>query len=739
MPLTPESLPAGTCLGARYTVQETLGHGGFAITYVAWDDRTADRCVLKELAPQGTSRRADGTLDWGYLGEVSARRLQHQFRREIETLRRLRSPGVVPIRDAFQAGGTVWLAMDFFPASQTLAQRLVDRGLASATEAESWFRQILDTLEIVHRRGILHRDLKPSNILIDERDQAWLIDFGAAREWHPMGDPTHTVLFTPGYAPPEQLTPEGRRGPATDLYGLAATLWNVLTGVPPPDAMARVAGSRLPNLATLRPDLSPEFIAALTQALELPYDARPANATVARDQLASAPAGPASLVDLPELIAQMEALRTFRFGRRECPACGDVLEDAHPLPAQICPVCREAKIQRRRLVTNQCPLCPDGVLLRRSNGEPLRRCPTCRTGRLRAEGLPVPFRPRRYACGTCGATYSADGAVVTQTMDGRVGTWAEFRDRSGRTEVEWECETCGGQFDETSRGRRVQIAPAGGDPEGYYADEWDRLAAGLDPGAGNSECPTCGADFDVDAAGACLLEASTDPYDVVENIQGRPLSWETLRWLGAGKTSGEPGPTCMRCGTEFDGKDGPMELIRTGNARLRLAIGESESLADWHRRARGLPNVGDEAELYDQIDDVLRAAYGVGELPFDAHRPDLEWRGSAVRYLPEAAGLSEKGRATLTVTSTEWRFGGPIRAKRVDESHVDRIFTQDGRLYVEAGRESWILRLTPVDLKVDLPGRTVILRLDERDLVRAWAARRARLAANATMPERDRG
>lgn len=730
MRASPSALPAGSRLGDRYTLQEVLGQGGFATTYVAWDDRAHDRCVLKELAPEGCLRRTDGSLDWGDLGDLGARRLQHQFRREIETLRRLKIPGVVPIRDAFQSGGTVWLVMDFFPASHTLAQRLHDRGPASVTEVEGWCRDLLTTLELVHKRGVLHRDLKPSNVLIDERDHAWLIDFGAARELGTSVD-AHTVLFTPGFAPPEQLSPDGRRGPATDLYGLAATLWTMLAGSPPPDALARVGGVDLPDLLLLRPEVPLPLLEALEACLALPYDARPPTAEALRALVVQPTPEDLTELDLETLTERLEALRTFRPGKRECPSCHHVLEDVRPLAPHTCPVCREARLQRRKLIPNQCPHCRQGFLRRVVNGEPLLRCPSCRVGRLKAEGLPIPFRPRRFLCEACGEGFVANGDQVTRGSDRETATWTEWRTRSARSATGWECDQCAAQYDETSRGRRVQVVPPGGDADGYYADEWDRLAAGLDPGAGNSECPGCGADFDEDDQGACLLDAPVDPYGLAESLLGRHLDWETLRWLGAGKSSGHEGRTCERCGTEFDGKDGPLVLVRTPHERLRQRVGGAETLADWHRLARDLPRVGEEAELMDLVDGILHRAFQRGNLAFDDRRPQLDWKGGAVRYEPDAGALREVQSGTLTVDAEGWRLGGALRAKTLPLASIHRVFVSDGRLYVEAGKESWILRLEPVEIRIDLPGKATLVRLTEADLVPRW---HARLALRADAP-----
>src|ERR1019366_7111585 len=120
-----------------------------------------------------------------------------------------------------------------------------------------------------------HRDIKPSNILVGADGAVYVIDFGAAREWHADSTVTHTVQHTPGYAPPEQLSERARRGPATDLYAVCATLFVMLAGVAPPSASDRAAGIPLPSLLSIRPELDPIIVRAIEAGLMLAYAGRP--------------------------------------------------------------------------------------------------------------------------------------------------------------------------------------------------------------------------------------------------------------------------------------------------------------------------------------------------------------------------------------------------------------------------------------------------------------------------------
>jgi eukaryotic-like serine/threonine-protein kinase len=111
-------------------------------------------------------------------------------------------------------------------------------------EALGYIQQIGEALTLVHNKGVLHRDIKPQNIMVcNTTNDAVLIDFGIAREFNSKVTQTHTVAFTQGYAPPEQLEQRSKRGNYTDVYGLAATLYYLLTKDHPPHAFERKSDS----------------------------------------------------------------------------------------------------------------------------------------------------------------------------------------------------------------------------------------------------------------------------------------------------------------------------------------------------------------------------------------------------------------------------------------------------------------------------------------------------------------
>ena len=200
--------------------------------------------------------------------------------------------------------------------------------------------QLLDILEGIHAKRILHRDIKPSNILVSPKGEVFLIDFGAAREWHADSAALQTVLFTPGYAPLEQMSDRGRRGPVTDIYALCATAYHMFAGYPPRPSAERADGTEIVPLSRLRPDLDQPLLQAIMAGLRLRFNERPQTVAELRALLIVPDPDEPSLSTVEALDATALRLSRFSFKRNECPVCSGILERPRPLRTGICPVCR---------------------------------------------------------------------------------------------------------------------------------------------------------------------------------------------------------------------------------------------------------------------------------------------------------------------------------------------------------------------------------------------------------------
>lgn len=242
----PHHLPPEALLKQRYLVACVLGEGGFGITYAGWDLTLDQPIAIKEYFPAGFTGR-DASLSfsalpaqgpaksWYYAG-------RERFLREARILAMLSGVrGIVPVRDFFEENDTAYIVMDFIHGESLRALASRTCGAIAPAALFSLLRPVFDALILVHHSGILHRDISPDNILIDRTGTAWLIDFGAAEELSPQDETrSHAVILRKGYTPLEQYDSHGQQGPWSDLYALAATIYDMLCAQAPPEAILRV-------------------------------------------------------------------------------------------------------------------------------------------------------------------------------------------------------------------------------------------------------------------------------------------------------------------------------------------------------------------------------------------------------------------------------------------------------------------------------------------------------------------
>jgi serine/threonine protein kinase len=706
----PDALPMGALLAGRFEIQRVLGRGGFGVAYLATDVVRKDEATVKELAPFGCVRSEVGLIDLE-AGGISAHRLRQSFLEEARLLSRLNLPGILPIRAVFAENGTAYYATDYLTEAQTLERVLLQEGRMDAGGAMDILFQLLETLEAVHAKGILHRDIKPSNILISPKGQAFLIDFGSAREWHADESIRHTVLYTPGYAPIEQLSERGRRGPATDIYGLCATAYRMLTGSIPMPSTDRANGAELTPLRLLRPDVESGIAKAIESGLKVRYHDRPQTVAALREQLAEIeeekPEGTLASFD-----ARLLRLQKFTFEKRECPSCGGLLEQPRPLRKWGCPVCGEGTIRKRDIASRLCPSCQLGTLHKRRNDNPLGFCPFCRTKPLAHRRQGLVKRKLFLDCLGCNTEFEVfeDGIVVVSPPE-RIGppkTAEEWREQSGRSAESWVCDGCDAQYDLLDDGRWGQVQPKPKRYQALYPEEWARVAAGLPPGAGNAACDACRADFFIDDNRLTLLTTETDPHGFAAAHLGRLLDVEDVRWLGVGKESPVPGYVCADCGTELDIDGDYLRLVRSPNRLLRHSIGEPKKLGDWHRVAQDLPEVHEEADFRAEALVAVRHAYETGEIGFDS-RNEVIWKGSATR---------DRQTGTLSIVKDEIVFGGLIKKWRAP---LDAIVGASGRgdvleLRLSGEEEPSWYEIAPVELTIRLESGAQTVTLNAESL-----------------------
>jgi serine/threonine protein kinase len=304
--MTDADFPSALRTGYRlneYRVDRVLGQGGFGITYLATDTVLQRVVALKEYLPSEFAVRVqDATVSPRSRGQAEAYRWGlDRFIDEARTLARFRHRGIVPVLRFFEANGTGYMVMEH-EAGRPFAELIAGPGRLEPARVVAVLSGVLDGLELVHAAGFLHRDIKPANIIVRIDGSPVLIDFGAARQALRGGDRTLTTVVTPRYAPIEQYASDGKQGPATDIYALAAVMHHAISGVAPPEATARVRDDPYkPLVADGR--YSPRFIAAINAALSVFPESRPHTISAWREALKledAVRAAPTPAIDDPE-------------------------------------------------------------------------------------------------------------------------------------------------------------------------------------------------------------------------------------------------------------------------------------------------------------------------------------------------------------------------------------------------------------------------------------------------------
>jgi serine/threonine protein kinase len=282
-------LGTGDVLQDRYRIKGPLGRGGMGAVYEATDLRLSRTVALKEtLAETGELRRA--------------------FEREARLLANLRHPALPKVLDHFAEGDGLFLVMEFIPG-EDLGAMLEREGRAfPPAEVMRWADQLLDALEYLHALDppVLHRDIKPANLKLIAHGQIVLLDFGLAKGsagQMTRADGKSVLAYSPNYSPLEQIQGAGT-DERSDLYSLAATLYHLLTGVKPADAITRAAAVVNGRPDPLRParqvkaDVPAGVSAALARALALNIENRPRDAPEMRRELHNTAARAAETVPI---------------------------------------------------------------------------------------------------------------------------------------------------------------------------------------------------------------------------------------------------------------------------------------------------------------------------------------------------------------------------------------------------------------------------------------------------------
>jgi serine/threonine-protein kinase len=261
-------LTAGTRF-AHYVVESRLGEGGVGVVYLARDLALGRKVALKLLSP---ALATDAVFRTRFVAEAeSAAALDH--------------PHVLPVYEAGEADGQLYLAMRYVPGFD-LGTVIARDGALPLKRARRFLEQIASALDAAHAGGLVHRDVKPANVLVAPGDHAYLADFGLARPARgdrPGLTQAGQLVGTVDYLAPEVLL-GAEATPRSDLYALGCLFVECLSGVPPFRRNSELASlyaqvnDPIPTLVTLRPDLPAELDPAIQRILAKRPEDRPASA-----------------------------------------------------------------------------------------------------------------------------------------------------------------------------------------------------------------------------------------------------------------------------------------------------------------------------------------------------------------------------------------------------------------------------------------------------------------------------
>jgi len=239
-----QHLEANTQLqSGKYKIVSALGQGGFGITYLAIQSGLERKVAIKEFFMKELCERDESTSHVT-LGTQSSRatveRFREKFLKEARNLAKLNHHNIVRIIDVFEENGTAYYVMEY-AVNGSLADKVKNEGYLSEPVATRYIKQVAEALDYIHQQKMNHLDVKPANIMLNEKNESVLIDFGLSKQYDAItGNQTSTtpVGISDGYAPMEQYKPGGvgEFSPETDIYSLGATFFKLLTGITPPSA-----------------------------------------------------------------------------------------------------------------------------------------------------------------------------------------------------------------------------------------------------------------------------------------------------------------------------------------------------------------------------------------------------------------------------------------------------------------------------------------------------------------------
>lgn len=289
------TLPADTIMADRYRIIGCVGIGGFGITYLCEDLLLQRNVAVKEYFPAEWAEREDTFVEVKSSAVLPAFRYgMKSFEKEVRlTAKFIHDRNLITIYDVLYTNDTVYLVMEYL-TGRSIGREMKERDYQPYTPAEmaQIIQPVLRGLDRIHARNVIHSDISPGNILRTEEGRMVLIDFGAAK-YKTENQPLLSATFLKqNYAAPEQYrtAKEGiprDEGPWTDLYAMGATMYYLLTGHKPADALSRLSArtTKLVSPKKYRVKLKKEWMNLVHRMVELEWQERISSAQEVQEEI----------------------------------------------------------------------------------------------------------------------------------------------------------------------------------------------------------------------------------------------------------------------------------------------------------------------------------------------------------------------------------------------------------------------------------------------------------------------
>ena len=261
-------LQPGAKLNGRYVIGNSIGEGGFGITYIGRDENLDLRVAVKEYYPSGIVLREPNQ----HLSVIQSGDNENlffsgrsKFIDESRTLAKFSgSDGIVNVRDYFEENNTAYIVMEYLEG-KTLRETIKENGTLRFRDSVALLAPVMEALIGIHAHGLIHRDISPDNIMLT-KSKVKLLDFGSARD---ISSDSNTVIIKPGFAPEEQYRSNSVQTEALDVYSLSATIYYCITGIVPPAGITRVHQDALQTPSQLGVTISPQEEQVLLKGLNI--------------------------------------------------------------------------------------------------------------------------------------------------------------------------------------------------------------------------------------------------------------------------------------------------------------------------------------------------------------------------------------------------------------------------------------------------------------------------------------